>query len=666
MKKLFYLSLAAVAMLATACNKENGGTINSGASFGDDKGYLAFSINLPSAPVTKAYGDFDNGTADAANVEDILLVLFSGTDEATSKLCSAVNLSDYRNSFTNNTYDQITVSSSRIIAEVAKSTLIGEVNFAFVIINDHQFYEVAKTEIPGANFTTLFANKGGNFKTSNVASAVVGTGTPMANETTGVTELTGMTFAEFSKLLVDESGRDYAHTSFMMTNATYGDLAPAADYSTGTIRTLVDVTGNIYGSRSMAETSPAATVHVERLLSKVRVNWDASAITSLLNNSSIPVEIEAWDLDNVNTVTYLAKQFSKTWVPYGSYASAAFDAASGSRFRTMESNVIDLDAAPAYRTHWAIDPNYTGDTQKYTLFTRALENDIQDKRGNGAIYYCPENTFDVTNMTDMNTTRLVVKAKLNGGNDFYTVAQDVAKIYQNSPTAAAGSIQEYIYAAIGNRMVVRTWGNENFATPLDIKDLIKIDLVQAYMTPDEHLVAEPAGNTLVPGQRVVVMTLNTTYLHSLPSSAFKTGKNATTAEAEFAGDPSLTQQYLANEYHFYYYPGGHSYYQALIKHFGNSETNWQAVDGMVNKTVETNGVYVGTGASIVADPEARYLGRYGMVRNNWYEITLDGVRNVGSPVVPELPGKPDDLVHNYIAVKINILPWVMRVQNVTL
>lgn len=686
MKKILYLSLAIAAMLATGCNKEKNGFDVSGTvgSLSDkDKGYLGFSVTLPSGYATKAtgdnYGDFNDGTADAANVEDILLVLFSGANDADAKLCSAYNLSDYRNSFANNDRDQITVSSQKIIAEIAKSTLIGEVNYAFVIINDHQFYDVAPSQLPGANFTTLFANKGGNFFTSRTASKEPYVHEPMANETTGAVELTGKTFSEFSKLLVDESGRDYGHTSFMMTNATYGDKAPAASYD-GTIRTLVDVTPNIYASRELAEANPAAVINVERLLAKVQVNWNASAITKLQNNEDIPVEIVSWDLDNVNTVTYLAKQFEASWVPYGSYSGAAYNSApAANKFRFMEKEVIDdsnvpeitapTKVAPAYRTHWAVDPNYSGaaNSQKYALYTKALEADIAEERGNGGIYYCPENTFDVTNMTDKNTTRLVVKAKLNGGKSFYTVTEDASVIYQNygdAGIAYAGSIQEYIYSAIGNRKVIRTWVADQFNSTQEVNKLIKIDLVQAYKTEEGKLVATAAGNTLVPGQRVVVMSLNNDHLGTLDPSEFKVSKEAAVAAA--AAPVATTQDYLANEYHFYYYAGGVSYYQALIKHFGDYETNWQSVDGMVNKTTEANGVYVGVTGYIVTDPEARYLGRYGMVRNNWYNITLEGVRNVGSAVVPDLPGRPDDSVHNYIAVKINIMPWVMRVQSVIL
>ena len=39
----------------------------------------------------------------------------------------------------------------------------------------------------------------------------------------------------------------------------------------------------------------------------------------------------------------------------------------------------------------------------------------------------------------------------------------------------------------------------------------------------------------------------------------------------------------------------------------------------------------------------KYLGRYGMVRNNWYELQVNSISNPGSPDVPEVnPDTPDD------------------------
>ena len=104
------------------------------------------------------------------------------------------------------------------------------------------------------------------------------------------------------------------------------------------------------------------------------------------------------------------------------------------------------------------------------------------------------------------------------------------------------------------------------------------------------------------------------------------------------------------------YKEGVSYYIARIKHFGDGLTPWPATDG--NKDT------YGTGE----DAKKRYLGRYGVVRNNWYELTVNKVTNPGSPDVPTVnPDTPDDEGDKYyVNCTVKILSWAKRVQNIDL
>ena len=73
-----------------------------------------------------------------------------------------------------------------------------------------------------------------------------------------------------------------------------------------------------------------------------------------------------------------------------------------------------------------------------------------------------------------------------------------------------------------------------------------------------------------------------------------------------------------------------------------------------------------------ADPEQRkkdYLGRYGIVRNNWYDLQVSKIMTLGHPQDPQKwddswPGKPDDNKDQYIAVELRVLSWAKRSQNV--
>lgn len=95
------------------------------------------------------------------------------------------------------------------------------------------------------------------------------------------------------------------------------------------------------------------------------------------------------------------------------------------------------------------------------------------------------------------------------------------------------------------------------------------------------------------------------------------------------------------------YAGGESYYIARIKHFGDDLTSWKS--GSYGKN------------------NLEYLGRYGVLRNNWYELTVNSVSNPGYPSVPEVkPSTPDDEDDEYINVSVKILDWAKRSQNVDL
>ncbi len=65
-----------------------------------------------------------------------------------------------------------------------------------------------------------------------------------------------------------------------------------------------------------------------------------------------------------------------------------------------------------------------------------------------------------------------------------------------------------------------------------------------------------------------------------------------------------------------------------------------------------------------------WLGRYGMVRNNWYDLNVTGFNKLGKPSIGGLEvdsdSTPDDNVEQWIAFKVNILSWAKRVQNVDL
>ena len=116
-------------------------------------------------------------------------------------------------------------------------------------------------------------------------------------------------------------------------------------------------------------------------------------------------------------------------------------------------------------------------------------------------------------------------------------------------------------------------------------------------------------------------------------------------------DPAQRQRALiamVNEHKYAYYKGGVSYYPVKIRHFADGEVKkW---DGPLTSY----------------DTPANFLGRWGVLRNNWYNIEISGVKTIGSPEVPEVYPTPDDPSEAWISVEINVLSWAKRTQSAEL
>ena len=67
-------------------------------------------------------------------------------------------------------------------------------------------------------------------------------------------------------------------------------------------------------------------------------------------------------------------------------------------------------------------------------------------------------------------------------------------------------------------------------------------------------------------------------------------------------------------------------------------------------------------------------GKYGVVRNNWYTLTINSVKQPGTPWLPDTtnptdpkdPGEDDDDKEAYLSVEITVNPWTTWSQGVDL
>ena len=97
------------------------------------------------------------------------------------------------------------------------------------------------------------------------------------------------------------------------------------------------------------------------------------------------------------------------------------------------------------------------------------------------------------------------------------------------------------------------------------------------------------------------------------------------------------------------YVGGYAYYPIRIKHFGDDLTPWDATKYTQDNRYSSNN-------------ENQFLGRYGVLRNNWYDLGIKSISGIGSPVIPDEVDTPDDELESFISVRINVLSWAKRTQ----
>lgn len=581
-----FFGLAVIAAMTASCSSNNE-LVNGGNGSGENESgasYASITIDLPTTSGTRAANDdFNEGTASEYAVNDATLLIFEkdGSSENEYKFVEQASLGNLEPWKKDNDANGITTEAT-ITAKLNKATVGNNNYYALVILNNKDKNDDEKVTLPTGTTT---------YGAWNVAASATA-----AN-------------------LVDNT------KGFYMANApkfTTADVEPT---------TLVKIEG-IYRTKEEAHSKPGTTVHVERGLAKVTVgkgtgdDYFTGAKASGSKYSNDDVKITSWALDVTNKSSFpvhvtagLKDGVASAGIPAYADIWKNEDATTSTAPATSRF-VSQLSATGAFkRVYWGIDPNYSMDlsdlTKCKTQFTLAEADGTgvtwNDDSGSDKPLYCMENTFDINNMQQGQTTRVLLKAT-------YT------------PNALATATDKTFFM-IGNSSDIWTKDNlikqitskakEALKTNAELTVVLKGDLLAAgthFLTEDNVSIKEGETEKVNPA---LVATLNTKLgLDETNGVGIKTYKN------------------------------GESYYIARIKHFGDDLTPWAAGD-------ETYG-----------GKNLNWLGRYGVLRNNWYDLTINKISGPGYPDVPEVkPDTPDDEDTKYINVSVKILDWAKRSQS---
>lgn len=412
-------------------------------------------------------------------------------------------------------------------------------------------------------------------------------------------------------------------------------MANAPEFTTKDVEptTLVPIKG-IYRTKEEAQSKPGTTIHVERGLAKVTVGSsttegskdyfaEGGADATGTNYSSDKVQITKWALDVTNTKSFPVHVTSglqagitptdPTDQKVPAYAEIWSNTAATSGTAPATSRFVS-HADAFKRVYWGIDPNYS----KNLTDKAACEKEFTLVKANGsdAVWktstdplYCLENTFDISHMMQGQTTRVLLKAT-------YT------------PKALEKETDKTFFM-IGN--------SSDFWTETTLTKQIE-NKAKEVLNTTTGVTVTLKGNLLEGGTHV----LDATNVEIKEGTEDKTEVVAGQINTKLGLDKDKGIGIKT-------YKNGESYYIARIKHFGDDLTPWNEGD----KTYDGNNL--------------NWLGRYGVLRNNWYDLTINKISGPGYPDVPEVkPTDPDDEDTKYISVSVKILSWAKRSQGVEL
>lgn len=573
-----FFGLAVIAAMTASCSSNNDSIVGGGNGSGENESgvsYASFSINLPTTNGTRATDpSFDKGDANEYDVNDVTLLVFKkGTDATSEGAYTFVEYVDLGSMAPwKNPNETGVTTHSKITAKLEKVDKNGDF-FALVLLNNGK----------DANAKVTLPHDGDKFSTWNAAT----------NAT--------------AKFASTDKG-------FYMANA------PLFDNTKKQVTTLVAIDKDkIYPTESQASAGAAAAdIYVERGLAKVTLGTGTGTKKTVADGTyaNDKVTIKNWALDVTNKKTFpihnvegLATKTEYEDIWKNTTTASPTNGATNQRF------VDNKPETFVKRVYWGIDPNYKdaklnaeteqGNTDRKAEFNYVAKDKLTAELGTPL--YCLENTFNLDNMMQGQTTRVIFKAKYtpNGFSEnmnFYKIGKNVQLWKQDD-------LEKHIKAAVTNVVASATDANTTITLAGSDNDLTK------------------AGNRILKASNITVTD------YTLQPADVK-AINVKLGLSEGNGIST--------------YESGESYYIARIKHFGDVLTPWKA------------------GNSYGTDNLA-YLGRYGVLRNNWYELDVQSVSGPGYPDVPDVkPNTQDDENDMYINVSVKILSWAKRSQKVDL
>ena len=354
-------------------------------------------------------------------------------------------------------------------------------------------------------------------------------------------------------------------------------------------------------TKAAAETTPVE-VYVERAVAKVQFAAKGYDLDQVDTDDKAKLENATWNLDITNKKSYIMRHQSQMYNGNVEYTNPAVAAVSRYHFYAQDPNY------EVGFSHEKTPGSMVTLTDHFTYITKTqVTNDLSASDTDTKHLYTFENTMEAAEQYEDVTTAAILKI------DFKPTKTAVyginTTIFPDPETEFTNGLSTYYVWTYGSTKYVFT--AENL---VKIRDMVAVDAAFAEFTS----------------------------LHDLLNTDKAQLEGIFGTDYAFASATPLTESKVVvgtnNGSSLTYYHTPTNYYRVLIRHFANS----------LGAPVTTPMAY----------------GRYGVVRNNVYKLTLNTVYSPGDIDIPE-PKGPDDK-YAYLGVEIKVLPWIIRTQDVEL
>lgn len=485
--------------------------------------------------------------------------------------------------------------------------------------------QISRPSGTGKTYAFVVLNPNGNLTFSGPIEGIDNAGTTITMNSASVTSLSGLrgVLVKDASAFTTKSGGE-SNQSFTMMNAPLSD-EPGSNLSTEqTVTTLVPIT--VYDTQEEAEYSyNPDQIYVERVVAKVTVDYTSGVFTkddakakyyaTISSNNSYNgdrVYLDSWYLNVTNKST-------KFLHDVGSGESAAWKTWAGYGNATTagsQDNRFFGNSSP-FRVYWAIDPNYDNLTNDKTSLKAAFN--VYDAESTNIPEVSGENIFGTPQYCLENTF--------------------TAEHMNQRETTGIVFKMTYLFDANQDPKTFFVMGDEETANPEYAEGFVEAVNEALDEEFDVALIDNPKGGYYQTVDEIAsLFTVNGSPI-----------TDASQKEAISVAVGNIVRVYEN---------GTTYYYAARIKHFGDYYCP------IANGSVDSSKDY----------DEEKHLGRYGVVRNNWYEIVINSISGPGRPTPPD-PTDPDDpdnpkpddpAEEGWIDVNVNVLSWAKREQSVDL